>query len=481
MTSRYSYDLVQFHSTCVPGADCRRLEVVARLFGVSATPCARARVLELGCGNAANLIPLALAYPEASFVGCDLSQSAVAAAQRMIERLDLKNVELRCADICDVDRGWGRFDYVLCHDVFSWVDPTVRQQILAVLRCNLVSHGVGYVSFDVLPGWNLHGVTRDLMRHHVASLASDPRQAVDQARGILAMAAAVQDQNRDAYAELIREEYFRASAIDDGTLYHMVFSEHHHPFHLHEFIREISKAGLQYLGDSDPTRWFGPREPAVVRAFLDALPRLEQQQYLDFLTNCASRGAVLCHGDLEILDRPDPSVLRHCWIGIATAARGDVVALDPLIEKALSRLEESRPAFVAFQDLEARGESATDFFMEAYAARRIDLALSPPSLTSRISDTPTVSPLVRLQSQDGSIVTNQKCEPVRLTDLARHVAGLLNGVHTRNEVSESVAREVQSGRIANDWIWRQGQDALDVDRLTGAILRHLRDRALLVA
>ena len=126
-----------FRGSCVPSADCRRIEVFARLFGLTAAPCAQARVLELGCGRAANLIPLALEHPRGCFIGCDLSQSALASAHRLIDALGVTNVELRHADICDVDDGWGWFDYILCHDVFSWVAADVRQKILAIPSRNL--------------------------------------------------------------------------------------------------------------------------------------------------------------------------------------------------------------------------------------------------------------------------------------------------------------------------------------------------------
>ena len=475
----YPYDLVPFHSTSVPGADCWRIEVIARLFGLNAAPCHQARVLELGCGSAANLIPLALAHPQASFIGCDLSRSALASGRRVIDSLGLTNVELRHIDICDVDDGWGCFDYILCHDVFSWVSPNVRQKILAIQRRNLAPRGVGYVSYAALPGWRLHGIARDMMRYHAAGL-SDPQQAVDQARAILAMGAAVQDQKPGPYADLLREEYFILSAISDEQLYHLAFSEHHQPFYLHEFIHMLGEADLQLLSDSDATRLFGPREPTAVRAFLDELPRFDQQQYLDFLTNCTCRGALVCQRDVQIRSCPEEDVMRDCWISLATAAHGQLVAPNPPIQEALIRLEERRPEFVAFSDLAENGAPPTNFFMDAYAAGMIDMALSPPCLSSRISDYPTASPLVRLQAQVGSTVTNQKCEAVRLTDVARHVATLLDSVHSRNDVAESVAHEIKSGRIANDWILRE-DDELDVERLTGYVLRHLRDQALLVA
>jgi hypothetical protein len=145
------------------------------------------------------------------------------------------------------------------------------------------------------------------------------------------------------------------------------------------------------------------------------------------------------------------------------------------------RLQEMRPEFVAFSDLAENGAPTTSFFMPAYAAGMIDVALSPPCLSSRISDHPAVSPLVRLQAQVGSTVTNQKSEAVRLTDVARHAVTLLDSVHSKSDVAESVAREIKSDRIADDWILRLEDNELDVGRLTGGVLGHLRDQALLVA
>ena len=475
----YPYDLVPFRSASAPAADCRRLEVIARLFGLTAAQSTQARVLELGCGTAANLIPLALAHPGASFIGCDLSRSALASAQRVIDRLDLTNIELRHVDICDVDDGWGPFDYILCQDVFSWVAPEIRQRILAIHSRNLAHHGVGYLSYDALPGWRLRGVARDMMRYHVTDL-SDPRQAVDRARAILAMGAAVQDQNPGPYAELLREEYFTFSAMSNEQLYHLAFSECHQPFYFREFVQEIGEAGLQFLGDSDVTRLDGPRKPPAVRAFLDELPRLDQQQYLDFLTNCTCRGALVCHRDIQVRSRPEEGVVRDCWISLATAARSQVVAPDPRLQEALIRLEERRPEYVAFSDFVESSALPTSFFMEAYAAGMVDFSLSPRCLSSHITDRPTVSPLVRLQAEEGSTVTNQKCEAVRLTDLVRHVVTLLDGVHSRDDVAESVAHEIKSGRLAFDWTVRL-QDQLDVERLTGDVLGRVRDHALLVA
>ena len=59
----------------------RHLATVATLFGLAPPEVATCRVLEVGCSDGANLIPMALGLPESRFVGCDLSQRALDAAR----------------------------------------------------------------------------------------------------------------------------------------------------------------------------------------------------------------------------------------------------------------------------------------------------------------------------------------------------------------------------------------------------------------
>ena len=47
------------------------------LFGMNPARLNSCRVLELGCGEGANLIPVAFQWPESEFVGIDLSTEAI--------------------------------------------------------------------------------------------------------------------------------------------------------------------------------------------------------------------------------------------------------------------------------------------------------------------------------------------------------------------------------------------------------------------
>jgi hypothetical protein len=216
-----------------------------------------------------------------------------------------------------------------------------------------------------------------------------------------------------------------------------------------------------------------------VRAFLDPLPRCLQQQYVDFLHNSTCQAALVCHGEIQVRTRPDDRMLLDCWISRTPAARGEWVASHAALGEVLSFLEARRPEFVAMS--EAAANAPTAVILDAYAAGLIDLACAARRLSGRVSECPSVSPLVRFQARLGQTVTNQKCEAVRLTDLARHVVTLLDGAHTRDEIAQSIAHEIHAGRAENDWLLRLRDEQLSAERVTVDLLHHLRDQSLLVA
>ena len=126
-------------------------------------------MLELGCASGDNLIPMALGLPNARFVGIDLSARQIEQGQRQVSALGLANIELRQYNIADVDASWGKFDYIICHGIYSWVPAPVRERLLAICRDNLAPNGVAYVSYNTLPGWHMRGMIRDMMIYHSAA------------------------------------------------------------------------------------------------------------------------------------------------------------------------------------------------------------------------------------------------------------------------------------------------------------------------
>lgn len=493
------YDAVPYRGTVVPAAQVRRLETMATLAGLRPAAPAGARVLELGCGTGANLFALALEFPGATIVGCDLARSAIDQAAATADALGIASLDLRHADLRDVDDGWGSFDYIVCHDVFSWVAPAVRRHILRILARNLALHGVGYLSCDALPGWHLHAVARDMMRCHTRRLGGGLRETVDQARAMLALAALVQDQRAGAYAALVRDEYGLMSSIPDEHLVHLITEPHHRADLFTDFIEEIEAAGLQWLGEAGPAAVVSCLPPAA-QALLRPLPAVQRQQYLDFLNNCSFRQAVLCRVDAPRTEGPAPAVWRRLRIGLAGAARLssidapegmtlciDVGALrvdEPATGTVLRQLEGMRPDAASWTQLfgpaHAAHDQAAAFITDAMGMGAVDAVLTPFCVTSRIGRRPMASALARLEAERGNVVTNQKSEPVHLSALMRFVVQRLDGRHDEAALRDAIAQSFSADREGPALEAALLDPNGDPAALASWCLRRARDHALLM-
>ena len=186
----------------MPGIRSRRRTRTAsrrspRCSGSRPAAVGRCRVLELGCGDAGNLAPMALALPEAEFVGIDAAPGAIARGRALADAIRLPNLTLEAIAIEDFEPDAGGFDYVIAHGVYSWLPAPARDRLLALCARALARGGVAYVSYNALPGGR---VARGAARH--AALPhrrvrgpgradrAGPRAAALPARGLAARAGA---------------------------------------------------------------------------------------------------------------------------------------------------------------------------------------------------------------------------------------------------------------------------------------------------
>ncbi|MCP4284229.1 MAG: class I SAM-dependent methyltransferase, partial [Gammaproteobacteria bacterium] len=121
------------------------------------------RVLEMGCGDGSNIMPMAYEFPESEFLGIDLSPVQIGIGQRHVDSLGLMNIRLDARNIMDMGPGDGKFDYIIVHGVYSWVPDRVKDKILDICRNNLADQGIAYISYNVLPGWQFNKSMRDIM------------------------------------------------------------------------------------------------------------------------------------------------------------------------------------------------------------------------------------------------------------------------------------------------------------------------------
>src|SRR6476646_5937641 len=97
------YDAVPYPGHAFAQTHPDRLATLAALFGLDAAPPADCRLLEIGCGDGGNLLPMAVQLPRSTFVGIDSSPLAIGRAREVATALGLGNVEFHEVSIEDYE------------------------------------------------------------------------------------------------------------------------------------------------------------------------------------------------------------------------------------------------------------------------------------------------------------------------------------------------------------------------------------------
>src|SRR5438067_2111360 len=236
------YDEVPYLSRPLPQTHPNRLAVMATLFGMEPAAVGHCRVLELGCGDGGNLVPMALTVPGSEFVGVDLSASALARCRARAAELGLGNVRLEQIDLRELPPGLGRFDFIIANGLYSWVPAEVRGDLLAVCRDRLSPQGVAFVSYNAYPGCRQREMVWEMLRYRVRQIA-DPREQMTQAREFARYLAEVHSRPEASNPSLAKE---LKETLDhpDFLLYHDDLATINEPVYFREFVEHAGRFAL---------------------------------------------------------------------------------------------------------------------------------------------------------------------------------------------------------------------------------------------
>lgn len=472
-----SYDEVPYLGYPFAQTHPDRLATIGTLLGLQVAPVANCRVLELGCGDGGNLLPMACQLPGSHFVGLDLSGEAIARGQALVDELNLSNLELRQADLMEVGAELGQFDYIIAHGVYSWVPPIVRDKVLDICRVNLAPNGIAYVSYNALPGYHLWLMTREMMQFHTREM-SEPQEIIQQATSLLRFLAQNTHQSnearRDMYQAVISEHVNQLESYrNTQQLFHDELSPHNDPVYFHQFARHAAQHGLQFLAEADFFEMqdysFGP-DARRMFAQMGEDNILLREQYLDFLKGRTFRQTLLCHHETEIKRKNDAQCLDSMYLATTvelsdaqpdlrpeviqkfTGPKGGVLQTDfPLAKAALIQLRGAWPRYLSFAELatEARAYLEADalqhhfevgaitddhiaalreIMLAAYKSGVIQLFTHRPNIGLAVGDFPEVFRLARIQAKHHAVVSNliHKSVEIELPFL-RHLLTLMDG------------------------------------------------------
>jgi SAM-dependent methyltransferase len=466
------YDEAPYVSVPWPDAHPDRLFTLARLMGLDPPPPDRAQVLELGCATGGNLLPLALNWPAARFVGLDLSERQIAMGRADVQAMGADNLTLVHAGVEDVDASWDRFDYIICHGLYSWAPPEIRDRIVAVCRQKLTDNGVAYIDYNTYPGWAPLETLRKLMRLHTQGL-NDPRQAVSQALAILDFLSHF-TQTADAdYAAFLKKEIQRLTETarqPDGWVYifHEYLEDNNQPVYFHQFAERIQRHGLQYLGEAVYAHMGFHGYPDEVAEVLGGLgdDRVQIEQYMDFLRNRRFRRSLLVQSERQPADRIDSGRIPEFQVAVTSEVDPDLIAQAPggdIGRAALMELLDRRPKAIGFEELLGRARTRLDRpspdpdqdrrrlaedLAACYPYNLLQFVRTQAEFTLSPGPRPQLAPLALHQARQGQMwLTNQVHEPAILPPAFRPLLPLLDGEHHRAALVDELQNRLDRGEI----------------------------------
>lgn len=491
------YDDFVYPTYAFPQTHPDLLGVLATLFGLPVAPTTHCRMLEMGCGTGGNLLPLAAAFPESHFVGVDYSGKQIETAQARASALGLKNIDFRHASIADIDASWGSFDYAICHGVYSWVPEPVQDAILRVCAENLGANGIGYVSYNTLPGWHLRGMVREMMCYHDTwHRDAPPMERVRHARSLLTFLAEATAAQQTPYSVQLRRELETLAQLPDSYIYHEHLEEYNAPVYFFEFEQRLRDRKLRFLGEAHFPSMIHQNLPENVRNGLQAVaPDLVQmEQYLDFVNNRTFRQSLICHVDRK----PDYNVTPDRLAGMLfqsplkpqPADQGDGFLLptgqtlntdQPVTRAALRSLGEIWPGAASLEELQRRtGHSTADLaaaLLGLYATGGQGLVRIwryLPTYAHRPGERPEVWPVVRRLAQEGAQVPSLRHETNNLEPLDRQLIPLLDGKRSRAQLRDLLLEAHRKGELN---VNRDGKRVED-DHQARAVLNELLEQKL---
>lgn len=505
------YDQVIYPNYPYRQAHPDRLSTLAFLLGMEPEPVARCRVLELGCGNGANLLPMACDWPDSSFVGIDLAKQPIVQGQGIIDVLGLHNIKLLPLDVLAFPETMGQFDYIIAHGLYSWVPDAVREAIMALCARHLAPQGVAFISYNTYPGCHVRNIVRDMLRYHVHN-APDAETKISQSRALLKFMADAQPE-ADEYGQMLRKELERVLTHAPAHLFHDDLSEDNHPVYFHQFEQHAQAHGLQFLSEAE---YFMMQADQFPEATIQQLASLgdnisARQQYLDFLRCRRFRQSLICRADVAVEHQIRQQRLTEVFATFSGKSNDEAADLattepmtftgdhqshvttnHPLAKAALTLLASSWPQALGYADILAGSctllnreeqaedrEQLLDILQGCYGRGLINLHLQPPRLAAKPSLLPTTSPLARYQASTSSPLTSQLHLTVFIADtLVRRAIQLLDGSRSLAALAAQLQQEAQELPATEQPTIAAGAEGL---QQVESLVAHLARSGLLLA
>jgi methyltransferase-like protein/ubiquinone/menaquinone biosynthesis C-methylase UbiE len=519
ITELTAYDAVPYPPYSFPNTNIGRLAAIGRVFSLPTADPRNARVLELGCSSGVNTLAMAQLYPEAEFVGVDLSSRQIQLAEEALAATGLKNVRFIQGNIADLGDDLGKFDYIITHGIYSWVPANVKEAILRLSNDLLKPEGVAYISYNCLPGWRMRGALRDMMQMHTGGIKELPGK-VAQGKALIKFLAESCTEDTP-YGKYLRQELEVLRTTDDSYIAHEFFEENNEAYYFMDFLKTAAQHKMAYLGDAEPATMVVDNLPPQAAQTLKSLNLnlLATEQYMDFVRNRQFRSTLLCHATAPLSRSVDPKTteglevislvgVKRPWSeqepALFLAANGAELSVnEPFTAELFSRIAAagrcSRPCADVInetiealsgklegKDPEAVRNDLGRILLQGYFRRMLDLTVGPVGAPEAgDAEKPQVLPLARWQASKGLRVSSHRLDMLNTDPFVGKFISLCDGTRDRTALIDAMAEALGNKEFQlnenNQPVEDPERARFIIEKLYDGSVNNLRQLGLLVA
>ncbi len=465
-----------------------RLATMARAYGLKIAPVENCRVLEVGCGSGMNLLAMACELPESEFLGIDLSENHINFGTKAAKEIGLKNANLMCADLLQVDfSAFDKFDYIVAHGFFSWIPAIVRNKLLEICREKLAPEGVAFISYNAFPGCHLRLMMREMMMFHTENIES-PFEKAEQSVALLGF---LKDRTfeKEVYGKIVEKEYEKTAERRGELIIHDDLGDFNQPFYFHEFINEAEKYDLQFLSEAEYFHEKYTSFDSEAVKFLDQIDDvIRREQYLDFFKNRRFRQTLLCHKNVNIKRKVAEDFFDDLKIVCDLRPQSEKTDFAPdkvekfiksgnegvsinhsLTKAALFYLCDIFPRSVSFselveisqnlvrrqlKDFEVSGsdqEILRDILLKIFASELVGFFIYEPTIAAEVGVKPKADEFIRWQARNAETLFTRRHRTKKIEDdFVRNLLITSDGKHTREEMVNDFRDKISDGSLPVD-------------------------------
>jgi SAM-dependent methyltransferase len=204
---------------------------------------------DLGCGQGITAVILAATHPGGVFHGIDAMAAHIGHARRLAAEAGVTNAHFHPVDFAaTAELALPRFDYLVAHGVYTWIDATGRHALQRFIDNRLAPDGLVYISYNAMPGWARDLPFQRLLRELAGIAGGDSARrvaaAADTVRALAPEAPAL------ATSFTLRELTERPEDYPAPYLVHEFLHSAWRPLYVTELRADMARIGLTPVGSA---------------------------------------------------------------------------------------------------------------------------------------------------------------------------------------------------------------------------------------